>query len=154
MKKVKVPELVLLHSRNSSNTFSIFSMNVYWELTLRTFWEEQLADQFRHFNFSSYLVIFRADQSKKAPCMYVKDMRDILISVEAIWQWLTKSRKHPPMRDSPSLQHGSKSCSCIWELFCALFLAWKHNEYCSQKDHGPKSTITLCKPKLRLVSSF
>ena len=42
---------------------SIFSMNVYWELTLRTFWEEQLADQFRYFNFSSYLVIFRACMS-------------------------------------------------------------------------------------------
>ena len=38
-------------------------------LTLRTFREEQLADQLRYFNFSSYLAKFRADQSKKAPCM-------------------------------------------------------------------------------------
>ena len=40
-------------------------MKIYWGLTLRTLLEEQLADQFRYFNFSSYLVIFRADQSKK-----------------------------------------------------------------------------------------
>ena len=66
MKKVKVPELVLLYSRTSSNTL-IFLVKIYWGLTLRTFREEQLADQFRYFNFSSYLVIFRADQSKNHP---------------------------------------------------------------------------------------
>ena len=69
MKKVKVPELVLLYSRTSSNTL-IFLVKIYWGLTLRTFREEQLADQFRYFNFSSYLVIFRADQSKQPPCIY------------------------------------------------------------------------------------
>ena len=70
MKKVKVPELVLLYSRTSSNTL-FFLVKIYWGLTLRTFWEEQLTDQFRYFNFSSYLVIFRAAQSKKASCTYI-----------------------------------------------------------------------------------
>ena len=36
-------------------------------LVLRIFWADQLADQFRYFNFSLYLVIFWADQSKKHP---------------------------------------------------------------------------------------
>ena len=40
MKKVKVPELVLLYSRNSSNTL-IFLVKIYLGLTLRTFPEEQ-----------------------------------------------------------------------------------------------------------------
>ena len=31
-------------------------------LVLRIFWEEQLAEQFWYFNFSLYLVIFRAEQ--------------------------------------------------------------------------------------------
>ena len=31
----------------------------------------QLADQFRYFNFSSYLVIFRTDQSKKTHCTLI-----------------------------------------------------------------------------------
>ena len=38
-------------------------------LVLRIFWEEQLAEQFWYFNFSLYLVVFWAEQSKKAPCM-------------------------------------------------------------------------------------
>ena len=63
MNKEKVPELVLLYRRNSSITL-IFLVKIYLGLTLRNFWEEQLADQFRYFNFSSYLVIFRADQKK------------------------------------------------------------------------------------------
>ena len=37
-------------------------------LVLRIFWEEQLAEQFWYFNFSLYLVVFWAEQSKKAPC--------------------------------------------------------------------------------------
>ena len=101
MKKVKVPELVLLHSRNSSNTFSIFSMNVYWELTLKTFWEEQLADQFRHFNFSSYLVIFRADQLKKPPCMTLIPMPMRLLQVS----WLCPE---------PSVTHQRHPCAAAW----------------------------------------
>ena len=39
-------------------------------LVLRIFWEEQLAEQFWYFNFSLYLVIFRAEQSKKPPCRF------------------------------------------------------------------------------------
>ena len=66
MKKVKVPELVLLYSRTSSNTL-FFLVKIYWGLTLRTFWEEQLVDQCRYFNFSLYLVIFRAEQKKNHP---------------------------------------------------------------------------------------
>ena len=31
-------------------------------LVLRTFWEEQLAEQFWYFNFSLYLVVFWAEQ--------------------------------------------------------------------------------------------
>ena len=57
--KIKVSELVLLYSRNSSNTL-ISLVKIYWELTLRTFREEQLGDQFRYFDFSS--VIFWAGQ--------------------------------------------------------------------------------------------
>ena len=49
---------------------------LYWGLTLRTFREEQLADQFRYFNFSSYLVIFRPDQSKKDPVSMHDCVRD------------------------------------------------------------------------------
>ena len=37
-------------------------------LVLRIFWEEQLAEQFWYFNFSLYLVVFWAEQSKKPPC--------------------------------------------------------------------------------------
>ena len=39
-----------------------FLVKIYSGLTLRTVREEQLADQFRYLTFSSYLVIFRADQ--------------------------------------------------------------------------------------------
>ena len=38
-------------------------------LVLRIFWEEQLAEQFWYFNFSLYLVVFWAEQSKIAPCI-------------------------------------------------------------------------------------
>ena len=38
-------------------------------LVLRIFWEEQLAEQFWYFNFSLYLVVFWAEQSKKPPCI-------------------------------------------------------------------------------------
>ena len=54
MKKVQVPELVLLFGRNSSNTLIVL-VKIYLGLTHRTFREEQLA-------VSSYIVIFRADQ--------------------------------------------------------------------------------------------
>ena len=43
-------------------------------LVLRIFWEEQLAEQFWYFNFSLYLVVFWAEQSKKAPCIIISDM--------------------------------------------------------------------------------
>ena len=58
MKKVKAPELVLL--------FSEYLLRVdTWNFS-----EGTVSDQFRYFNFSSYLVIFRADQSKKTPCIF------------------------------------------------------------------------------------
>ena len=60
-KKVKVPELFLPNSKNSSNTLT-FLVKIYWGLTIRTFWEDQLAEQFGFFNFSLYLDIFRAEQ--------------------------------------------------------------------------------------------
>ena len=39
-------------------------------LVLRIFWEEQLAEQFWYFNFSLYLVVFWAEQSKKHPVQF------------------------------------------------------------------------------------
>ena len=59
--KVKAPELFLPYSRDSSNTLT-FIVKICWGLTLKTFWEEQLAEQFGYFNFSLYLVIFRAEE--------------------------------------------------------------------------------------------
>ena len=55
-KKVKVPV-------GTVQLLNFFSEN---SLSGDTFLEDQLTDQFMYFNFS-YLVIFRADQSKKHP---------------------------------------------------------------------------------------
>ena len=63
-------EVISSSSASSVSIFGIFLVKIYWGLSLRTFWEEQLADQFRYFNFSLYLVIFRADQLKKPPCIF------------------------------------------------------------------------------------
>ena len=50
-------------------------------LVLRIFWEEQLAEQFWYFNFSLYLVVFWAEQSKKPPCnRVVKPENPLLFS--------------------------------------------------------------------------
>ena len=109
MKKVKVPELVLLYSRTSSNTL-IFIVKIYWVLTLRTFQEEQFADQFRYFNFSSYLVFFRADQSKKPPCIkYWMEMKyspptQAISALGRKLQWKRReSKKQGQQRDPPKI---------------------------------------------------
>ena len=44
-------------------------MKIYWCLTLRTFREEQIAEQFGYLNIFLYLVILRRN-SKKTPCTY------------------------------------------------------------------------------------
>ena len=51
-------------------------------MTLRTFWEEELAEQFGDFNFSLYLVIFRAEQWKKYPVQGINTNIHILTSVD------------------------------------------------------------------------
>ena len=48
-KKVKVPELFLPNSKNSSNTLS-FLVKIYWGLTLKTFREEQFGYLFAVYN--------------------------------------------------------------------------------------------------------
>ena len=48
-------------------------------LVLRIFWEEQLAEQFWYFNFSLYLVVFWAEQSKKHP-VYLKNKKKKWVS--------------------------------------------------------------------------
>ena len=51
-------------------------------LVLRIFWEEQLAEQFWYFNFSFYLVVFWAEQSKKPPCtLYNKVIMVIMVKM-------------------------------------------------------------------------
>ena len=78
MKKVKVPELfrtvplpkmtkekvqVTREVEMHEYTCAVVSVLILcFFLVLRIFWEEQLAEQFWYFNFSSYLVVFWAEQ--------------------------------------------------------------------------------------------
>ena len=76
-------------------------------LVLRIFWEEQLAEQFWYFNFSLYLVVFWAEQSKKAPCM------NQLLPTFAIRKkiWLTRQKVFPP--PTVGVPSASKSPSAL-----------------------------------------
>ena len=53
-------------------------------LVLKIFWEEQLAEQFWYFNFSLYLVVFWAQQSKQAPCMRAFAIHCCLFQIRAL----------------------------------------------------------------------
>ena len=72
-------------------------------LVLRIFWEEQLAEQFWYFNFSLYLVVFWAEQSKKAPCTCDVAMHVFLAEKQVLPQSYKSVLVPQPQKSKPQI---------------------------------------------------